>query len=157
VPRRRSIRYPTNHLLAVLDDPAAGVDAAADLRRGGLADHDVSVLRGDGADAAIAGLGGRHSRLTALIRIVQYMTMDQMPDFAQYERALADRRTVVAVHVTDRPTLLAARDVLLRHGAHFLNYYGRVATEELGRWREPGANDWIERPFPDAEARKGRR
>jgi hypothetical protein len=155
VRRRRSIAYPTNHLLAVVDDAGAADLAAAELR-GQVREDDVSILRGDAAHAAIAGLGRRHSRLTTLIRLVQYMTMDQMPDFARYERALADGRTVIAVHVTGRAPLLATRDVLVRHGAHFLNYYGRVATEELGRWHEPGSNEWTERPFPVAEAKRRR-
>jgi len=27
--------------------------------------------------------------------------------------------------------------ILRRHGGHFINYYGRFATEELERWRGP--------------------
>jgi hypothetical protein len=154
-PRRR-VAYPTNHLLAVIDH-AASADAAVEaLRAAGVTESDVTVLRGAGGGGAIGGLGARHRWLTTAIRAVQYLTMDQMPDFGRYEEAIAEGRTVIAVHATDRRRMLDARAVLVAHGAHFLNFYGRVATEELGRWRDPD-DGWIDRPFPEAEARTGRR
>jgi hypothetical protein len=156
VPPRRSIAYPTSHLLAVVDDPSDAARAVDAVTRSGVAKEDVTVLRGEDSAATIGGLGARHSRLTRVIRAVQYLTMDQMPDFAEYERALREGRTLIAVHVIDRVTMLGARDALVAHGAHFLNYYGRVATEELGRWREPGSDEWTEDPFPE-EVRNRRR
>ena len=67
----------------------------------------------------------------------QFMTMDQTPDFLVYERALLDGRAVVAVHVANRDAMLAARTVLDGFGAHFLNHFGRLYTEELTLWRGP--------------------
>jgi len=155
-PRRR-IAYPTNHLLAVVDHAAAADAAAAALREAGFAPGDVIVVRGGDRARELGRLGARHPWLTRTIRAVQYMTMDQQPDFARYEEALGEGRTVVAVHATERARVLAAREILVGRGAHFLNYYGRVATEELGRWREPGEGSWTEHPFPEAERRTGRR
>ena len=63
--------------------------------------------------------------------------MDQLVDFAAYERALRDGRAVVMVHVHGDAPKDAAHQVLKRHGAHFINYYGRFATEELDLWRGP--------------------
>ena len=57
--------------------------------------------------------------------------------------ALKDGRVVVAVHARSRRRLLLARDILERHGAHFLNFFGRYSTEEFSRWRGP------ELPLPD--------
>jgi len=56
-------------------------------------------------------------------------------DFALYLAALRDGRAVVAVHAPE--TALRGRVVerLNALGAHFLNFYGRVATEEITRWR----------------------
>jgi hypothetical protein len=156
VPARRSIAYPTSHLLGVVDDPADAAPAVDAVAAAGTVRDEVTVLHGEDSAAGIGGLGARHSRLTRVIRAVQYLTMDQMPDFAEYERALREGRTVIAVHVTDRVAMLAARDALVAHGAHFVNYYGRVATEELGRWREPGSDEWTEQPFPE-EVRNRRR
>ena len=64
--------------------------------------------------------------------------MDQLVDFATYERALRDGRAVVMVHVHgDAPEGGGARGSCKRHGGHFINYYGRFATEELDLWRGP--------------------
>lgn len=133
---RRST-YPTDHLLAVVDDPSAA-DAAVDrLRARGFATEDVRVLRGPEDVSGLEGLGTGRGPLRRMIRIVQFMTMDQMPDFRLYEAAIAAGRTVVAVHVRDVRATRLARDVLAAAGGHFMNRYGRLSTEELSRWRGP--------------------
>ena len=63
--------------------------------------------------------------------------MDQLVDFAWYEWALRDGRAVVMVRVRGDAPKAHASAVLDRHGAHFVNYYGRFATEEISRWRGP--------------------
>jgi hypothetical protein len=69
--------------------------------------------------------------------MIQFTTMDQMPDFRLYEAAIADGRAVVAVRVRDREVRRRVRDRLAAGGAHFMNFYGRLYTEELSRWRGP--------------------
>lgn len=133
----RRLTYPTDHLLAVVDDPSAADEAVGRLLANGFAGPDVIVLRGPGDAARIDGLGKAGGLLRRLVRIVQFTTMDQMPDFRLYEAALSTGRTVVAVHVRDRERTIVARDVLAGAGAHFMNRYGRFATEELSRWRGP--------------------
>jgi hypothetical protein len=54
-----------------------------------------------------------------------------------YERALRDGRAVVMVHVHGDAPKVAAQRILKSHGGHFINYYGRFATEELDMWRGP--------------------
>lgn len=131
------LTYPTDHLLAVVDDPSAA-DAAVDrLLARGFDRPDVIVLRGPGGASRIDGLGSAGGPLRRLLRIVQFTTMDQMPDFRLYEAAIATGRTVVAVHVRDRERTILARDTLAAAGAHFMNRYGHFSTEELTRWRGP--------------------
>jgi hypothetical protein len=134
---RRSFAYPTNHLLAVVDDPAAAAAAARDLIAAGFKSEDVTVLRGDEGADRLDGLGTVGGLWRRIVRLFQFMTMDQMPDFLTYEAALRTGRAVVAVRVRDRPAMLAARDILLQSGGHFMNFFGRLSTEELVRWRGP--------------------
>jgi hypothetical protein len=134
---RRSFAYPTNHLLAVVDDPAAAATAAPDLIAAGFSTDDVTVLRGDEGADQLDGLGTVGGPWRRIVRVLQFMTMDQMPDFLTYEAALRDGRAVVAVRVRDRPSMLATRDRLLESGGHFMNFFGRLSTEELVRWRGP--------------------
>ncbi len=135
-PGRRAITYPTDHVLGIVPDPVTAERVAHGLVSGGVALTDITRLAGPDDADRMDGLGERHGLTTRILRLVQFMTMDQMPDFARYETAIRDGRAVVAVHVTDRRAVLAARDAIAAGGGYFLNYYGRVSTEELDRNRD---------------------
>jgi hypothetical protein len=134
---RRPIGYPTNRLLAVIDDPAEAAAALAELKAAGFTDRDLEILRGaEGADR-MDGTGEVSGWLGRLRRAFDFTLMDQLVDFATYERGLRDGRAVVMVHVHGDAPKEQAHQVLKRHRGHFINYYGRFATEELGLWRGP--------------------
>ena len=131
------ITYPTRRLLAVMDDPAEATAAAAALVEGGLSAGDVEVLVGaDGRDR-LGRLGPKLNVLSRIVRVFQYLSMDQLPDFLVYEAALEQGRAVLAARVASRDRMLAVRDVLVARGGHFINYFGRLWTEELTLWRGP--------------------
>jgi hypothetical protein len=131
------IRYPLDWLLAVIDEPAAARTAAAALLAAGFEEDNVKVLEGATADGSLADLPTSRGAIGSLIRLVQFMSMDQTPDLRLYEAALDDGRAIVAVHCANRQRLLQARDILAANGAHFQNHFGRYATEEFSRWRGP--------------------
>ena len=133
----RAIGYPTNRLLGVVDDPAEAVAAMADLASSGLATRELDILRGDEGADRMDGTGEVSGWLGRLRRAFDFTLMDQLVDFAVYERALRDGRAVVMVHVHGDAPKAAAHQILKRHGGHFINYYGRFATEELDMWRGP--------------------
>src|SRR6187401_3779451 len=131
MPTKRSLTYPTDHLLAVFDDPGDAAAAAAELGRSGFATSDITILRGgEGVERLEPSTGGT-GLWTRLLRAVQYMTMDQMPDFPAYVAALRDGRAILAVHVPGgHERRIEARDVLEQHRGHFMNFFGKYATEE---------------------------
>lgn len=133
----RFIKYPTGRLFGVVDDPAAGGRAVEALIGTGIAADRIEVLRGDTAAAAFDGTGVHHGRLARIRRTLEFTLMDQMPDFAWYEAAIREGRTVVAVRATREPDVRRAVEALRAVGAHFVNYFGRFATEEFERWRGP--------------------
>jgi hypothetical protein len=134
---RRFINYPTNQLLGVLDSPEESDGAMAELMARGVPAEDVLQLSGPEGAARLDGIGTSSGLLPRLLRAVQFMTMDQMPDFLLYETAIRAGRTVLAVRVRGAERRALVIDVLTRHGAHFLNLYARFATEEISRWRGP--------------------
>ncbi|MEA2578505.1 MAG: hypothetical protein QOD78_2093, partial [Chloroflexota bacterium] len=69
-------------------------------------------------------------------RLVSFTLMDQLVDMAIYEQAVREGQVVVMVKARG-PRKAAAIRVLREHGGHFINYYGRFATEEVERWRGP--------------------
>lgn len=138
------ITYPTGQVLGVVDDPRGAVAASAALENAGFDPADVRVLDGPTGREELGRLGSRPTVMSRAIRVFQFLLMDQTPDFLVYERAIADGRALVAVRVADRKRMEAARGILERRGAHFLNHYGRLSTEELSMWRGP------EPDIPDA-------
>jgi hypothetical protein len=134
---RRSIGYPTNRLLAVIDDPTEAGTAIAELQANGIATRDLDLLRGEEGADRVDGTGELSGWLGRLRRAFDFTLMDQLVDFAAYERALRDGRAVVMVHVHGDAPKEAAHRILKRHRGHFMNYYGRFATEELDLWRGP--------------------
>jgi len=134
---RRAIGYPTNRLLAVVDDPTDATAAMAELLASGIATRDLDILRGDEGADRMDGTGEVSGWLGRLRRAFDFTLMDQLVDFAAYERALRDGRAVVMVHVHGDAPIAAAHEILKRHRGHFTNYYGRFATEELDMWRGP--------------------
>ena len=141
---RAMITYPTQRLLGVIDDPARAREAAGALATAGFAPADVLILAGPDGRAELARLGSRPNPLSRLTRVFQFLSMDQLPDFLVYERAIDDGRAVVAVRVADKGRIGAVRQVLERFDAHFLNYFGRLSTQEISLWRGP------EPEIPDA-------
>jgi hypothetical protein len=144
---RRMITYPTGRLLGVIDDPASAPRASEALVAAGIAEDAIDVLVGDEGRDRLGRLGRPPNVLSRLVRVFQFLLMDQTPDFIAYEAALLEGRAVIAVRVPSRERMLEASAVIERHGGHFLNWFGRLATEEISMWHgpEPGIPDALRR------------
>ncbi len=132
---RGLISYPTNYLLAVADTEAQAAAAVGALAGAGLPAARVVVIAGPGGEH-LERIGWKQGPLARFVRLVQFTTMDQMPDLRAYEAALSDGRTMVAVRI-GAGQLPVVRDALLTSGLHFLNFYGRWSTTEVSPWRGP--------------------
>jgi hypothetical protein len=134
---RRFIGYPTDSLMAVVPDAESAAAAAAALRAAGMPDRDITILRGpEGADR-LDGTGAVNGVVARLRRLVSFTLMDQLVDMATYEQAVREDQAVVMVKLRDGARKAAAIATLRENGGHFINYYGRFATEEIERWRGP--------------------
>ncbi|HYN17851.1 MAG TPA: hypothetical protein VEY96_07195 [Actinomycetes bacterium] len=131
-------RLPTtNRLMAVLDTHDAAAAATAALAQEGLTSEAVLVLRG-GQDAdRIDSLGNTGGPVARVRRLLAFTLADQVVDLAVYVAALRDGRTVLSVLVSGDPAKDRARQALVGAGAHFVNYFGRFATEDVVPWRGP--------------------
>ncbi len=124
-------------MLAVFADPTAAASVASELAATGIPARDISILRGEEGALRLSGTGAAHGPIARARRLVSFTLMDQLPDMAWYERAVRDGGAVVMVKARGDAKKAATLDVLQRHGGHFINYYGRFATEEHVRWRGP--------------------
>ncbi len=136
-PTGRFIGYPTDHLLAAFRDPVAAAEAARDLVAAGITPDRVTVLRGEEGAERLDGTGSANGVLARVRRLVSFTMMDQLPDMAMYERAVRDGGAVAMVRVRGGQRTAVVADVVRRHGGHFINHYGRFATEEIERWAGP--------------------
>lgn len=129
------ITYPTNRLLAVFDHASQADAAVRQLQADGFAAADIELISGPDGRTQLRRLGPQRGAFAGFVRMFQFMTMDQMPDFPTYEAAISEGHAVLAVRVQGTRRMSAARVVVQRAGGHFINYYGRFATEEMTRWR----------------------
>jgi len=133
----RFIGYPNRQVLGVLDDEVSVRQAVAAVRAAGVRERDIEVLSGPDDATRFDATGERHGLLARLRRVIQFSLMDQLPALAWYEAALREHRHVIAVTTTDRRATLDVVAALVGAGAHFINRFGRVETEEFARWRGP--------------------
>ena len=132
----RASRMPTtNRLMAVLDTPEAAGDATAALAREGFAGDAVLVLRGDRDADRIDSLGNAGGTWAWARRLLSFTLADQMVDLTVYVAALRDGRTVLSVLAPSGDARERARRALAGAGAHFVNFFGRFATEDIVPWR----------------------
>jgi hypothetical protein len=94
----------------------------------------VTVLIGDEDANRIDSLGKVSGLWTRVWRMLQFTQTDQMVDLVVYEAALRDGRTVIAVHAPRADDRDRAKRALAAAGAHFMNFFGRLATEDISRW-----------------------
>jgi hypothetical protein len=132
----RAPRLPTtNRLMAVLDTPEAADDATAALAREGVPDDAVLVLLGDRDADRIDSLGNAGGAWARARRLLSFTIADQMVDLAVYVAALRDGRTVISVWTAGDGERERAKRALAGSGAHFVNFFGRFATEDIVPWR----------------------
>ena len=143
-PGASRVTYPTGRLVGVIDEPAQAAEAGKDLAVAGFPAADVAVLVGSAGRTGLGSLGPPPGPISRLTRVFQFLLMDQTPDFLVYEWALDDGRALVAVRAPARAEMRRAATILERHGAHFLNHFGSLSTEEVSMWRGP------EPAIPDA-------
>jgi hypothetical protein len=133
-PPRRKLAT-VNRLMAVLDTAEAAATATNELARAGFGPETITVLLGNEDADRIDSLGKARGVWTRAWRLLQFTQSDQMVDLVVYEAALRDGRTVIAVHAPRMNDREQAKRALAAAGAHFVNFFGRIATEDISRWR----------------------
>ena len=129
------IGYPQRKVLAVFDTPAAagaGIDAAI---KAGTATGAIERFQGAPDADRFDASGERHGVVARSLRAVQFSLMDQLPAMAWYEAALREGKAVVAIRTRNRAETIRVVEALGGAGGHFINRFGRLATEEFVRWQ----------------------
>ena len=143
----RTIGTAVGRLIGVLDTPDAVAAARQALVAAGIDPAAIETFEGPEGAAAFDPSGARRGLAGRLYRIVEFSWADQAPDFAWYEAAAREGRTVISVRVRGQRHVAHAARILTEHGGHFINHFGWFETQELARWRgaEPNVPGFLRR------------
>lgn len=133
----RFIGYPDRQVLGVFDADAAADRAVSALTAAGVDPTTIQRFAGAADADRFDATGATHGVIAQIRRAVQFSLMDQLPAMAWYEAALREGRTVVAVRTVKRAETLRVVEIMKAAGGHFINRFGRLATEEFARWQGP--------------------
>jgi hypothetical protein len=117
---------PSNHVVALVKDSSTASEVSNELKRAGL-DETIIVTEprvGERLEAE-NGIVGR-----VLGRLGNHLSEE--PSYLdQYEEAVRNGQTVVAVKATGDDEVRRAQDVLQKHGAMNIRHFGRLAVSDL--------------------------
>ena len=142
-----SIGSAVGRLMAVLDSADQVEAARTALVAAGIEAGAIETFQGAQAATAFDPSGARHGLLGRLYRILEFSWADQAPDFAWYEAAVREGRTVLSVRVRGQRRVAHVARIVEDHGGHFINHFGWFETQELARWKgaEPDVPGFLRR------------
>ncbi len=135
--RSRSIGTAVGRLIAVFDSETEAEAARTALIAAGVNASAIETFRGPDEASVFDASGRRRGLFGRLYRIVEFSWADQAPDFAWYEAAVREGRTVMSVRVRGQRHVAHAARIVEDGGGHFINHFGWFETQELARWRGP--------------------
>jgi hypothetical protein len=129
------IRYPTDHIVGIVDTPEQLEEAIRALTGGGFLESEIRVAHGPAAAARLEASTGRTGLVDRLLRVAERIGMpnDEMAIKDRYEQALRDGQFVVLVLAPTDERKARAGEVLSSKGGHFIKYFGRLTIEPIAR------------------------
>jgi hypothetical protein len=129
-PPKGLLTYPTNRVIALMEDPDGVGHAIDELAAAGFATDDMHVLVGpSGAER----LGGRRPFGGCLYRISQ--PLEAREDLTTYARHMKSGGLIVSIPV-EPTTVDVVHRVVDSHGGRKMTYYGKGRRVELGPWAD---------------------
>jgi uncharacterized protein (TIGR02246 family) len=130
--RRDFISYPTNRVVGTVgdDDKArASIDA---LLRAGFVREDIDILHDENDLKRLDPTGTEHGFLAQFQRtLIRALDLEEFKHLTHHVEDVRAGRYVIMVLAKRRAQRIVAADILHRHGADFVEFYGRWACEEL--------------------------
>lgn len=127
------VLYPTNHVLAVINDRERADAAVAALMSGGFMESEIHVGTGVAAADDVSASPGRTGVAGLLIRFAERIGIadEELETKHRYEQAMRDNRFVVSVATPTEERKDRAAQVLREHGAHTVSFFGKHAIEYI--------------------------
>ena len=126
------VRYPTNKVIGSLSTTDDLKAVITELNAGGFGQEEIYVVCGQKAASNIDVTGEQHNLLGRIYRLVEeYADMD-LKLLKDYKEELLGGHFLIGVDVDDEDERKRVADILVSHGGHRVNFFGRWAIETLG-------------------------
>ena len=135
-PRDR-VAYPRNQVVGIIDSAEDARGILLSLRHGRFLDGEIHLVAGDDAAEALHASTGHVGLTQWLIRAATWLGVrdDEMKLKDRYELALRNGALIVAIELPTHTRRELAVEILARHGAHTVNYFGRFMQIEYAKPR----------------------
>jgi hypothetical protein len=127
------VLYPTNHVLAVIDDRDRADAAVTALRNGGFMESEIHVGTGAAAADDVGASPGRTGVAGLLLRFAERIGIadEELETKHRYERAMRDNRFVISVAAPTEERKDRSAQILRDHGGHTVSFLGKHTIEYI--------------------------
>lgn len=118
-----------NHVVGVIDGEQAAQDAAQELIQAGYIEP--IVLTGEEGAKQVDAKGENNHVFARILSAVHDHLSEATNYMRQYEEEARNGRYIVAVEAESREAAERAQEVLTRHGAENIRYFGKLAIADM--------------------------
>ena len=130
--RKDYISYPTNRVVGTVADDDKARTAIDALLRAGFALEDIDILHDEKDLKRLDPTGAAHGFFAQFQRtLIRALDLEEFKHLTHHVDDVRAGRFVIMVLAKRRAQRIVAADILHRHGADFVEFYGRWACEEL--------------------------
>ena len=130
--RRDFIRHPTNRVVGTVGDADKAREAVDALLSAGFRVEDIDILHGEKDLPRLDTTGAGHGFLAQFQRrVIRTFDLDEFKHLTHLIEDVQAGRFVIMVLAKRSDQRIAAGDILHKHGAEFVGFYGRWAWTDL--------------------------
>lgn len=130
--RRNFIAYPTNRVVGTVGDDDKAKAAIDALLRAGFDRQDIDILHDEKDLKRLDPTGADHGFFAQFQRtLIRALDLEEFKHLTHHVDDVRAGRFVIMVLAKRRAQRIVAADILHRHGAEFVEFYGRWACEDL--------------------------
>jgi hypothetical protein len=129
------IQHPTDHVVGILDTQDQTNCSVDGLVGGGFLESEIGIGHGPKEADRLDATSGRRGGQDWWIRGFQRLGLEnaEIELKERYEQALRDGATAIAVLAPTEDRKDLAAKILAGCDAHFINYFGRLKVQRIGR------------------------
>ena len=130
VPEGSPLPYPTHKVLGILSSEDAVWQAIDELTSRGFVEEDIELWGGQAGSQAIHESFSRSGLMGRLKRLVQELG-EEGDNIRSYDEALKAGQFLLVVPAPNAEAKESVRDIMVRHGGHFISYFDHLTIETL--------------------------